>query len=171
MTLTEKIEALIEPSLTHEGYSVVRLQITGIQRKTLQLMIERLDEVEVNIDDCVRVSRYVSSLLDVEDPIPFEYTLEVSSPGLDRPLVKKSDYKRFSGHKIKLTLNEAVENRKKFVASLDSADDEKITVSINSSDEEVIVFDIAYHQIQNAKLNVDFDNFTVKGKAGGKSKN
>ena len=171
MTLTEKIEALIEPSLTHEGYSVVRLQITGIQRKTLQLMIERLDEVEVNIDDCVRVSRYVSSLLDVEDPIPFEYTLEVSSPGLDRPLVKKNDYKRFCGHKIKLSLNEAVENRKKFVASLDSADDEKITVSINSSDEEVIVFDIAYHQIQNAKLNVDFDNFTVNGKAGGKSKN
>lgn len=171
MTLIERIEQLIEPALAHEGYGVVRIQITGMQRKVLQLMIERKDEVEITIDDCVRVSRYVSSLLDVDDPLPFAYTLEVSSPGLDRPLVKKDDFKRFCGQKIKLSLTEAIEKRKKFVAHLDHADDEKITVSINSDAGELVTFDIPHHQIQTAKLYVDFENFTVKGKAGGKSKN
>ncbi len=177
MNLEEKVEHILEPSLTLEGYGIVRLQISGGQRKVVQIMIERLDEQEVTLDDCVRVSRYASTLLDVEDPFPFAYTLEVSSPGMDRPLVKPKDFIRFSGQDIKLNLTEAAHSRKRFIAHLNHANDTVINVSVAAEGKEkdngaLLTFDISYNLIKNAKLHIDFDNYSVKkGQTSGKSNN
>ncbi len=170
MNLTEKVEQILAPSLEHEGYRIVRIQISGNVRKVLQIIIERLDSQEITLDDCVKVSRYASTLLDVEDPFPFAYILEVSSPGIDRPLVKPGDFVRFSGRDIKLSLTEPIHHRKRFIAHLNHADDKCINISFLVDTEELSI-DVPYNQINSAKLHVDFENDSVKkGKNSGKSK-
>lgn len=173
MTIAEKIEELLEPSLLHEGYILVRVQVSGTVRKVLQLMIERVDEKDVTLDDCVNVSRYASALLDVEDPLPVAYALEVSSPGIDRPLVKPKDYVRFSGSMIKINLLESVHNRKRFVAKLVHADTHHITLEVEErceGDDKNLSFQVPYALINNAKIYVPTDNyFESKGKKRGKS--
>ena len=168
--LSEKIENMIAPVLHSEGYSIVRIQLGGNIRKTLQIMIERNDDAEIIVEDCEKVSRLVSAILDVEDPVHEPYVLEVSSPGIDRPLVKPKDFKRFCGHAIKIALYEAIQGRKRFIADLTEADDLGIKLLLLEGKEQV-VFDIPYGQIQNAKLYIDFDNYRVKGKSGDQSTN
>src|SRR5690349_5623875 len=97
MNREQHIEKIITPALSDKGFDVVRIQLQGTKRKTLQLMIDHIDGAQITIDDCKTVSHLVSALLDVDDPIHESYILEVSSPGLDRPLVRKTDFDRFSG--------------------------------------------------------------------------
>lgn len=111
---TERIAAMIAPSLEAMGYSLVRVSHSGGRRPTLQIMAERRDGVGMTVGDCEEISRHVSALLDVEDPIAGAYTLEVSSPGIDRPLVRAEDYDRFAGFEAKLELAHAIEGRKRF---------------------------------------------------------
>jgi ribosome maturation factor RimP len=99
-----RIEALIESPLEAMGYRVVRVAFTGGRRATLQVMAERLDDAAMTVDDCAVVSRNLSALLDVADPIASAYFLEVSSPGIDRPLVRREDYERFVGFEAKIEL-------------------------------------------------------------------
>jgi ribosome maturation factor RimP len=101
---THAIERLIEPSLDGLGYRIVRVVLTSSRGATLQVMVERLDDVPMSLDDCVLISHSVSALLDVADPIAGAYRLEISSPGIDRPLVKPVDYERFSGHEARIEL-------------------------------------------------------------------
>ena len=105
---------MIEPSLAAMGYSLVRVIMTGGRRATLQVMIERLDGSPITLDDCTLISRSVSSLLDVADPIAGGYSLEVSSPGIDRPLVRKEDYDRFSGCEARIELAAPLDGRRRF---------------------------------------------------------
>ncbi len=114
MVDTQAIVKLIEPSLTAMGYRVVRAVVTGGRRAILQIMVERIDEAPLTLDDCTAISRSVSALLDVADPIPGTYTLEISSPGIDRPLVRAEDYDRFSGFEARIDLTAPVEGRKRF---------------------------------------------------------
>jgi ribosome maturation factor RimP len=111
---TNGISQLIEPSLAAMGYRVVRVVLTSGRRTTLQVMAERVDEMPMTVDDCAMISQSVSALLDVADPIPGAYTLEISSPGLDRPLTRAEDYVRFSGYEVRIELNTSVEGRKRF---------------------------------------------------------
>jgi len=111
---TKLIEKLIDPSIIDSGYDVVRVQFLDERKKTLQIMIERRDRRSVTVDDCAAVSRIVSTLLDVEDPVPGRYTLEVSSPGIDRPLVKVGDYERYTGFEAAVETNRPLDGRKKF---------------------------------------------------------
>lgn len=170
MNITEKIESILEGPLRAEGYEIVRVRLTGNQRKILQIMIERIDGIDITVDDCEKVSRFTSAIMDVEDPIKSAYMLEVSSPGIDRPLVRAKDFKRFAGHAININLIDPIHNRKKFIAHLESADDQGIRLKAEIGKEQV-VFDIPYHSIQNAKLYIDFDNYRIKGKPGDKSNN
>ncbi len=94
----DHIKALIAPALEAMGYRLVRVAFTGGRRATLQVMAERRDEAAMTVEDCAEISRNVSALLDVADPIATRYTLEVSSPGIDRPLVSREDFARFAGH-------------------------------------------------------------------------
>ena len=111
---TNSITRLIEPSLAAMGYRLVRVAMTGGRRATLQVMAERLDDLAMTVEDCARLSHFVSALLDVHDPIVGSYTLEISSPGIDRPLVRSEDYDRFIGFEAKIELAMPVEGRKRF---------------------------------------------------------
>lgn len=119
------IAPIIEPSLEAMGYRLVRIAFLGAKRATLQIMAERLDEAPMTVDDCTEISRSVSALLDVADPIASAYMLEVSSPGLDRPLTRIEDYDRFAGFEAKLELAQPLDGRKRFRGRLlGSADDQ-----------------------------------------------
>jgi ribosome maturation factor RimP len=108
------IAPIIEPSLEAMGYRLVRIAFLGARRATLQIMAERLDDAPMTVDDCTEISRSVSALLDVADPIADAYMLEVSSPGLDRPLTRAEDYERFAGFEAKIELAQPLEGRKRF---------------------------------------------------------
>jgi ribosome maturation factor RimP len=111
----QRIEGLIEPALTAMGYELVRVAVHGGEsRPTLQIMAERKDGAGMTVDDCADISRTLSALLDVEDPIAGAYTLEVSSPGIDRPLVKRADFERFAGFEARIETVQPVAGRKRF---------------------------------------------------------
>lgn len=111
----QRIEGLIEPALTAMGYDLVRVAVQGGEsRKTLQIMAERRDGAGMTVDDCADISRTISAVLDVEDPIAGAYTLEVSSPGIDRPLVKRGDFERFAGFEARIETVQPVAGRKRF---------------------------------------------------------
>jgi len=111
---TRQIAAIIEPSLDAMGYRLVRVALLSARRATLQIMAERRDEAAMTVEDCAEISRSISALLDVADPIAGAYTLEVSSPGIDRPLVRPEDYDRFAGFEAKIELGEPLSGRKRF---------------------------------------------------------
>jgi len=111
---TNAISQIIEPPLEAMGYRLVRVTLTGGQRPTLQVMAERGDEAAMTVDDCAAISRSISALLDVADPIAGAYLLEVSSPGIDRPLVRPEDYDRFAGFEARIDLVEPLDGRKRF---------------------------------------------------------
>jgi ribosome maturation factor RimP len=110
----DDIIPLIEPSLEAMGYRLVRVAFLGARRATLQIMAERHDDAPMTVEDCTEISRSVSAILDVADPIAEAYTLEVSSPGIDRPLTRPEDYDRFAGFEAKIELGEPIEGRKRF---------------------------------------------------------
>jgi ribosome maturation factor RimP len=111
---TKSIAQMIAPSLEAMGYRLVRVLMTGGHRATLQIMAERLDDLPITHDDCAQISHSVSALLDVANPIPGPYTLEISSPGIDRPLVRAEDYDRFAGLEARIELTMAVGGRRRF---------------------------------------------------------
>lgn len=110
------------------GYEVVRVQISGGQRSILQIMAERADGAPMTVEDCADISRSVSALLDVEDPIREAYTLEVSSPGIDRPLTRLKDFERFAGFEARLESRMAIDGRKRFKGMLKGVEDGLVCV-------------------------------------------
>lgn len=150
------IEALIAPSLAAMGFRVLRVVFTGTggQRATLQIMAERADESGMTVDDCSEVSNAVSALLDVADPVPGAYVLEVSSPGIDRPLLRPEDYQRFAGFEAKLDLARPVEGRRRFRGRLLGleGDAAKLRVTDKLSLGEATTVLVPLDAIQRAKL-------------------
>lgn len=115
--LRDRLVALIEPALNALGYELVLLEYSpGIKTATLRLFVDAPDGVDLG--DCERVSREMAALLDVEDPIAKAYQLEVSSPGLDRPLTKPEHYQRFAGEKVRVQTLAAIAGRKKFMGPI-----------------------------------------------------
>jgi ribosome maturation factor RimP len=108
-----RVAAIIEPVLADLGYRLVRVRLLGMNGLTLQIMAERPDGT-MTVEDCEAVSRAVSPVLDVEDPVDKAYHLEVSSPGIDRPLARRSDFDRWAGFEAKIELSVPVEGRKRF---------------------------------------------------------
>lgn len=122
--VASRVGRIIEPMLTSLGFRLVRVKISGQNGCTVQIMAERPDGT-MGVDDCELVSRSVSPLLDVEDPIATAYNLEVSSPGIDRPLVRVSDFERWKGFEAKVEMAVPVEGRKRFRGFLDGVAAEK----------------------------------------------
>jgi ribosome maturation factor RimP len=108
-----RVAAIGEPVLVGMGYRLVRVKVSGLDGCTVQIMAERPDGT-MTVEDCERVSRALSPVLDVADPIDRAYRLEVSSPGLDRPLVRRSDFQRFAGHRLKIEMAIAIDGRRRF---------------------------------------------------------
>jgi ribosome maturation factor RimP len=113
-TVVTKVEDLLAPALDALGYAIVRVQLNTGRRATLQIMAERRDGAAMSVDDCTQISRAASALLDVEDPISGPYDLEVSSPGIDRPLTRLQDFERFAGFEAKLETDRLLDGRRRF---------------------------------------------------------
>jgi ribosome maturation factor RimP len=124
MDLQQRLDQLIAPSLEAMGYELVRVMFQGKTHPTLQIMAERTDGAPMTVDDCADISRSLSALLDVEDPIQGGYVLEVSSPGIDRPLTRAKDFVTWAGHETKIEALVAVDGRKRFRGKLLGLDDE-----------------------------------------------
>lgn len=148
MDICDKIATEIEPTLNDMGYDLVRVALNGNETKVLQVMAERKDRVDMTVDDCADVSRAVSALLDVSDPFAGRYTLEVSSPGLDRPLVRAEDYARFKGDIAKIELNHEINGRKRFKGTLKGLENNNTVVF----DFEGTEIKVPFADIQKAKL-------------------
>ena len=144
MELTDRIAEMLAPSLQAMGYDLVRVQLMGGNRAVLQIMADRLDEAPMTVEDCADISRSVSALLDVEDPIKTAYTLEVSSPGIDRPLVRARDFERYAGFEAKLDAKVPVEGRKRFRGRLLGLDaDGAVVMDTDAGELHIAVADIA----------------------------
>ena len=127
--LEAQIARIVEPVANDLGYSLVRVKITQENGLTLQIMAEDANG-RFAITDCERLSKDISPALDVEDPIDREYHLEVSSPGIDRPLVRARDFRTYIGHEAKIELGELVNGRKRFRGIIAAVDDESVTIKL-----------------------------------------
>jgi ribosome maturation factor RimP len=147
-----RVAAIIEPVLNSAGYKLVRVRLSGMNGLTLQIMAERADGT-MTVEDCEDVSRMLSPLLDVEDPIDRTYHLEVSSPGIDRPLVRLSDFAKWKGHLAKIETSVMVEGRKRFRGTITGLTQDAVTVEANkASFGEAMVADIPLDTIAEARL-------------------
>ncbi|SFI63440.1 ribosome maturation factor RimP [Phyllobacterium sp. CL33Tsu] len=147
-----RVAGIIEPVLTSIGFRLVRVRLTGLNGLTLQIMTERNDGT-MTVEDCELVSRTLSPVLDVEDPIDRHYHLEVSSPGIDRPLVRKSDFTTWAGHIVKVDTSAVHQGRKKFRGRIAAVSDEAVTVeSDQASYGDSPVVEIPFELISDARL-------------------
>jgi ribosome maturation factor RimP len=147
MDATQRIAEMIEPSVAALGYDLVRIEVLGTRRPTLQIMAERRDRGGMTVDDCALLSRTISALLDVEDPLPGAYDLEVSSPGIDRPLTRAEDYDRFAGFEARIDVHPPIEGRKRFKGRLQGRDGGAVRLETDTG-----TVDLELARIQRAKL-------------------
>ncbi len=144
---------MIGPSVEALGYRLVRLRLTGeAPQPTLQVMAEPLDYSEMNVDHCARLSRAISAILDVEDPIPTAYFLEVSSPGVDRPLVQPEDFERYANSQARVEVDTPIDGRRRFVGRLLGLHDGYVNISVTDSDASAKEFALPFDTITGAKL-------------------
>src|SRR5580692_4411291 len=120
-----RVSAVAGPLLQQMGYRLVRIRISGEHGCTVQIMAERPDG-SMQIDDCEAISRALSPVLDVADPIDRAYRLEISSPGIDRPLVRRSDFERYGGHLVKIEMAVAHQGRKRFRGTLEGVEGDAV---------------------------------------------
>lgn len=142
------LQNLIEPQVEKLGFELVRVITIGQANPTLQVMIDVADgSRDITVDDCASVSRVLSDLLDEKDPIKDKYILEVSSPGLDRPLTKLKHFVRYKGYDVKIETENKVENRKRFKGKIADVDDENVVINMEDTQ-----YTIPFAEINKAKL-------------------
>jgi ribosome maturation factor RimP len=148
------LETLIAPTIEPMGYTLVRVRLSGAPQIVLQVMAERVDERPMAVEDCEAISRALSAKLDVEDPIAAAYTLEVSSPGIDRPLVRPHDYQRFAGHIARVETRVPVEGRRRFSGRIAAATDSHVRLKLDetAADGGIPEIEIPIADIARAKL-------------------
>ena len=144
--IDQRLAAIIQPSIEGMGYELVRLRLMSGKKITVQVMAEKPDGT-MEVDDCAEVSRNISAILDVEDPISGEYTLEVSSPGIDRPLTRLTDFDRWEGYEAKLETESLIDGRKRFKGILSGTEGNEVLIEI---DEGTIGLDFDW--LADAKL-------------------
>jgi ribosome maturation factor RimP len=144
----ERVIALIEPTAKNLGFRVVRVRVSGNRRKRLQIMAERLADGQMGIDDCGRLSRALSPVFDLEDPIPGgEYDLEISSPGIDRPLISVEDFQRFIGHDAKLETAAMIDGRRRWKGEIKAVEGDVIVLAAEGGEAR-----LKFAQLSDARL-------------------
>ncbi len=118
MDASARVAAIIEPIIEDMGFELVRAKINNARLPLLQVMAEPIDGRNMDVEDCASLSRAISAVLDVEDPITSAYTLEVSSPGIDRPLTRPKDFDRWKGFEARVEMEDCVRDRKRFTGKL-----------------------------------------------------
>ncbi len=149
--LAADIAELVEPTLEDLGFRLVRVQIQGRDGQTVQIMAERPSGT-ITIEDCEAISRQLSPLLDAHDPLPGSYRLEISSPGIDRPLVRPSDFEDWSGYEARIELKELVGGRKRFRGVLEGFEDGEVRVECTLDQQGAQVLGFPVDLIADAKL-------------------
>lgn len=139
---------MLAPAAHDLGYEIVRIRLMGSKRQTLQIMAERADG-SMNSGDCAVLSRAISPILEANDPIASEYYLEVSSPGIDRPLTRLKDFERWAGYKAKLELDRTVDGKKRFSGDLVGIEDDNIQIDLDGEEDTAL---IPFAWLHNAKL-------------------
>ena len=141
---------LLDPVAEAAGYAIVRLRLMGGEHaRRLQIMAERPTDGDMNVEDCARLSRAISEVMDAADPIAGEYTLEVSSPGVDRPLTRLQDFATFEGYEARLELDRVAEGRKRFKGLLAGVEDDAVAIDLEGEEETAM---IPFAWITEAKL-------------------
>ena len=157
--VARSIADLAEPLLEEFGFRLVRIKVSGRDGGTVQIMAER-PQGEMTIEDCALISRKLSPLLDEADPLPGGYRLEVSSPGIDRPLVRPADFASWVGHEAKIELKELVDGRKRFKGRIEGVGNDEALIRIElPGEEEPQIIGIPFELILEAKLVADKDAF------------
>jgi ribosome maturation factor RimP len=146
--LAARVAAAIEPALGTLGFRLVRVKVTGRDGGTLQVMAERPDG-SFTIDDCEATSRALSPILDVEDPIQSAYRLEVSSPGIDRPLARRSDIERAAGHEAKIEMTMMIDGRKRFRGIIEGIENDAVKLKSTEGKDDAL---LPLSEIADAKL-------------------
>lgn len=146
--LEARIADAIAPTIESMGYELVRVQVSGKERPVVQIMADRADDAPFRVEDCEAISHAAGAVLDVEDPIKGEWTLEVSSPGIDRPLTRTKDWNRYAGHVATLELMIPQEGRKRFRGLILGADAEQARLKLDEGGEA----DFPRSNIRRAKL-------------------
>jgi ribosome maturation factor RimP len=147
--LLRRIEDIVAPTVTGMGFEVVRVAMSR-GGGTLQIMIEPADGRPMDVEDCATLSRALSAVLDVEDPLPSAYTLEVSSPGIDRPLTREKDYVRWSGHLARFETLQPIEGRRRFKGTLLGLENGTVRLKLEDGKEA----EIPFAEISRAKLEI-----------------
>ena len=149
MDLAKRIQKIITPTILDLGFEIVRVAVVGSQTPRLQIMAERKDGTCVDVEDCASISRAVSALMDVEDPITEAFTLEVSSPGIDRPLTRIKDFAAWAGFDARVEMAVAVSDRRRFTGRLMGVGEgETILIEIEGGEQCALPF----VDLQRAKL-------------------
>ncbi len=143
----ERVVAIAEPIAADLGYRLVRVRMTGLKRKRLQIMAERIADGEMSLDDCETLSHALSPALEAADPVAGEYDLELSSPGIDRPLVRLEDFARFEGHEAKLETVGMIDGRRRFKGALAGVDGDRVRVRVGED-----VFALPFAALADARL-------------------
>lgn len=142
--LLSRIADIIAPSIEAQGFELVRVSMMGKDSQILQIMADRPEgQGSINVEDCAEISRTVSALLDVDDPISGAYNLEVSSPGIDRPLTRRKDFDVWRGFDAKVELVVAVAGRRRFSGKLDGLEDDAVAMIVDGERELLPLADIA----------------------------
>lgn len=141
------ITGLLEPALQDMGFELVQVRLLGSTRRTLQVMAEPSDGRAMTVDDCAEISTAISALLDVADPVDGAYALEVSSPGLDRPLVKPRDFERFKGNSVRIETSEPIGDRRRFKGVLAGLAEDRVVVKA-----EGVTHELPLALVRRAKL-------------------
>ncbi len=131
--LLRRIEEIVQPTVTGMGFEVVRVAMS--KNGTLQIMVEPADGRPMDVEDCATLSRALSAVLDVEDPISGAYTLEVSSPGIDRPLTRPKDYARWAGHLARVEIAQPIEGRRRFKGVLLGLENDTVRLKLEDGQE------------------------------------
>ncbi|MDG4646902.1 ribosome maturation factor RimP [Roseibacterium sp. SDUM158017] len=129
-SIDRRMAEILTPVIEGMGYEVVRIRLMGGQTKTLQVMVER-PEGGIEVDECAEISGAISAVLDVEDPLEEAYSLEVSSPGIDRPLTRLKDFETFEGHEARIETTEMIDGRRRFKGVLAGVEDDEVLINID----------------------------------------
>ena len=148
--IDRRLADIVGPVIEGMGYELVRIRLMGGKTKTLQIMAERPDG-GIEVDDCAEISTAVSATLDVEDPLDDAYTLEVSSPGIDRPLTRLKDFETWEGHEAKLETTEMIDGRRRFKGVLQGVEDDEVLIEIEEHG-ELVTIGLKFDWLSDAKL-------------------
>ncbi|MFM2356529.1 MAG: ribosome maturation factor RimP [Pseudomonadota bacterium] len=148
--IDRRLAEIVTPAIEGLGFELVRIRLMGGNTKTLQIMADR-PEGGIDVDDCGRISTAVSAVLDVEDPIEDAYHLEVSSPGIDRPLTRLKDFDLWEGYEAKIETAEPIDGRKRFKGFIRGTEGDEVLVEIENQGEQVVI-GLTFELLSDAKL-------------------